>query len=276
MWILITKVSLIIPDIVSILYHTMLILLFRPFFGWSLHSKLQDNALAVRAQKVCTEEATKVNEFFGQYERAFSFQNQTYLVSYCVYTAATIDIQQIRHECPALATAAANRLLTTLNMLESEAKQTPGIRRSIDIIRSHLNQRPHIAPEHAPPIGTLEQSRGSSGYSQTLYREPLITTPLSHDQLESPMQSAVRNTRANAGRFLGSPGPVEVVDSTRTQNVLPYEQIPEDEVGRLMSQAMNMNASWGNWEFFNAGGGFLPDDDGWSPFDTVSNLNMYQ
>ena len=119
----------------------MLILIYRPFFGWFRHAPLRLQSLTIRAQKVCLEEAAGVNEFFRLYGRTFNFQNQNYLVSYCVYTAATIEVQQIQHEELSVASMAAARLSTTLDMLESEAKQTPGIKRSIDIIKSNLDQQ---------------------------------------------------------------------------------------------------------------------------------------
>lgn len=177
----------------------MLILIYRPFFAWSRHERLQNHPLAHRAQQVCTEEATKVNEHFRRYGQTFHFQNQTYLVSYCVYTAATIDIQQIRHEDTSLATAAATRLATTLKMLESEARQTPGIKRSIDIIKSHLAQqhdsekppklqsvpsaRTQIKTETIPPPLSLHIPNHSHP-SYTI--DSALATASPQSQLESP------------------------------------------------------------------------------------------
>lgn len=119
----------------------MLILIFRPFFIWRWRANLRDHPLAIRAQAVCTEQAADVNEIFRAYGRLFNFQYQSYLVSYCVYTAATIDVRLMRHEDRSLAEKAADRLVVTLRMLETELKQTPGIKRSIEIIRSHLGQQ---------------------------------------------------------------------------------------------------------------------------------------
>lgn len=260
--------------ICSILFHTMLILIFRPFFGWSRHSKLQDHALALRAQKVCTEEASKVNEFFRQYGRTFNFQNQTYLVSYCVYTAATIDIQQIRHEDPALATAAATRLSTTLKMLESEARQTPGIKRSIEIIKSHLTQLTEQTPGYAEPQSkaairqhSIPESVSVSEHSGSSFSEPVLsTTPA--QLLERPNRMP-QNMAASQGRFQVNPlGPV---DTGRAP--LAYEPVPDENIGTLMSQAMDVDATWTDWDFFNAGGGFVPDNGNWAPFDPAYHFN---
>ncbi|CAI7670397.1 unnamed protein product [Penicillium bialowiezense] len=240
----------------------MLILIFRPFFGWSQNPKLQDHALAVRAQKVCTESASKVNEFFRQYGRTFNFQNQTYLVSYCVYTAATIDIQQIRHEDPSFASAAANRLSTTLKMLESEARQTPGIKRSIEIIKSHLTQAteqlsvqlPAENPELAHPKSTTRQHslpESVSDYSSS-HSEPMIHSP--EERLASRLGP---NMVAYPSRF--QPNTPLVSDVLSAQ--VTYDTVPDENIGTLMSQAMDVDATWTDWDFFNAGGGFVPDND---------------
>jgi hypothetical protein len=119
----------------------MLILIFRPFFIWRWTTHLRDHPLALRAQVVCTEQAADVNEIFRAYGRLFNFHYQTYLVSYCVYTAATIDVRLIHHDDRNLAEKAADRLVVTLRMLETELRQTPGIKRSIEIIRSHLGKQ---------------------------------------------------------------------------------------------------------------------------------------
>lgn len=71
---------------------------------------------------------------FQAYGRSFNYKNQTYLLSYCVYTAATIEVTQMKQGD----SGAAERLETTLRMLETEAEQTPGIQKSIIIITNQL------------------------------------------------------------------------------------------------------------------------------------------
>ena len=257
----------------------MLILIFRPFFGWSRNAKLQGHTLALRAQKVCTEEANKVNEFFRQYGRTFNFQNQTYLVSYCVYTAATIDIQQIQHEDPNLASAAANRLSTTLKMLESEARQTPGIKRSTDIIKSHLTQlteqlsgQPAARAEEVhPKPDTRQRSIPGSVSEHSSYSEPIVHSP--PHQIERPVHPPGPNLVASHGRFQANPSLVP--DTSHSQPA--YDAVPDENIGALMTQAMDVDARWTDWDFFNAGGGFVPDNGGWAPFDPAYHFNpQYQ
>ncbi|KAJ5820368.1 hypothetical protein N7474_005959 [Penicillium riverlandense] len=239
----------------NILYHTMLILIFRPFFGWSRHSKLQDHALARRAQKVCIEEATEVNEFFRQYGRTFNYQNQTYLVSYCVYTTATIDVQMIQNEDVALATAAVNRLSTTLEMLESEARQTPGIKRSIDIIKSHLAKRAQAGPQESSVIHHSPEQQRRSLYVNVPEQRPhhrpgIASSPSSH--LENRMY------RENYSSIAPPTG----------------DQTPDENIGHILTQAMDVDTPWRDWEFFNAGGGFVPSHANWAPFDPAYNYHM--
>ena len=125
----------------NVLYHTMLILLYRPFSQPKLGMDM-DGELVPHARHVCCEEAALVNAHFQAYGRAFEYRNQTYLLSYCVYTAATIEVQLLRDPDAAVASAAAERLTTTLSMLEVEAEQTPGIRKSVDIIRLQIRSMP--------------------------------------------------------------------------------------------------------------------------------------
>lgn len=122
----------------NILYHTIMILLFRPF---CLHGKkVHDAQPTQHATRVCAEEAKMVNGCFQAYGRTFQHRNQTFLLSYCVYTAATIELQQIKRSNSEDAYAASQRLDTTLKMLEAETVQTPGVRGSFDMIRSRVMQ----------------------------------------------------------------------------------------------------------------------------------------
>ncbi|KAJ5100572.1 hypothetical protein N7456_006624 [Penicillium angulare] len=227
--------------------------------------------MAARAQQVCTEEATKVNGFFHLYERAFKFQNQTYLVSYCVYTAATIDIQQIRHEDHAIATAAAKRLSTTLKMLESEAQQTPGIKRSIDIIKSHLNQWPEVAARQKTTTCSSGQPSWNSNQILASHRS-------------STSSGQVANGRNALPSYTGDSlavGEGQLAANTRTIDLTGLDQPPgyqesQDSIGSLINEAMDVNPPWGDWASFNPSGGFVPEyhDEGWALFDpAVSYFN---
>lgn len=63
----------------------------------------------------------------------------TYLVSYCGYTAAAVDVSEMTSEDSQARNDAATRLSVALKVLETEARQTPSIRRSIGIIKRRLS-----------------------------------------------------------------------------------------------------------------------------------------
>ncbi|OBT70731.1 hypothetical protein VF21_10138 [Pseudogymnoascus sp. 05NY08] len=118
----------------NLVYHTLLILIYRPF----LHST-QSPQLQAHAQTVCSAQSIIINDLFLLYGRTYNYNIMTYLVSYCIYTAATINVHDIKHSDSVLSHEVAARLSVSLRVLESEARQTPGIRRSIDIIKSQLS-----------------------------------------------------------------------------------------------------------------------------------------
>lgn len=123
------------PHVLSLnlLYHALVIILYRPFLSST------DENLRQRSLTVCFAQARIVHDIFILYGNTFRWRLMTYLVSYCVYTAATIDVYEMRTQQGAQARElAASRLSVSLRILESEARQTPGIRRSIDIIKRQL------------------------------------------------------------------------------------------------------------------------------------------
>ena len=132
----------------NIIYHTVRILLFRPFY--LSQSQQHSRDLVAHAHQTCAVAAQYVNTCFQSYGRTFQYRNQTYLLSYCVYTAATIEINEIRSADREIAASAMERLKVTLQMLEAEASQTPGIRSSVDIIRSRIHRQSGV---HASSAG---------------------------------------------------------------------------------------------------------------------------
>ncbi|PYI30070.1 hypothetical protein BP00DRAFT_374036 [Aspergillus indologenus CBS 114.80] len=202
----------------NILYHTMLILIFRPFFIWSWHHKLREHPLAQRAREVCIEQAAGVNEVFRVYGRMFNFQYQSYLISYCVYTAATIDVRLTRHDDRALAESAADRLVVTLRMLETEAKQTPGIRRSIEIIRSYLGQQ------------------------QTWSLDPCL------QDHAATVDDGARDSVGQVGN--------SVYGQMAETSVLSLP--PLDGLDSSIDLDMQIDTSWIDWNADGSGGGFVP------------------
>lgn len=238
-------------DIGSILCHTLSILLYRPFFIWCWDEELRQHPLALRAQTICTEQAAGVNDLFGAYGRLFNFQYQSYLVSYCVYTAATIDVRLVRHDDKALAEMATNRLAITLRMLETEVKQTPGIRRSIEIIRSQIgvpftsdSQRQTRRSSEVPDAGLLNGEKPTE--------MPLQSMVNTLHQASSPQ------TMLDTGLYSTS-GDCVVAGSSH----LPLSE------GLTVAIAPNapLESGWAGLDMDDSGGGFVPDMAYWTPFE---------
>lgn len=236
----------------SILCHTLSILLYRPFFIWCWDEELRQHPLALRAKTVCTEQAADVNDLFRAYGRLYNFQYQSYLVSYCVYTAATIDVRLVRHEDKALAETATNRLAITLRMLETEVKQTPGIKRSIEIIRSQIGVplasgeqgQPRVSSE-VPNSSFLDRERSTG-----MPPQPMIDAL---PQATSPVQTA-----SDTGLYVS---PAEFV-------VTGTSQLPLSEgLGVAMDSNLPLGSEWADWSMDDSGGGFVPDMAYWTPFE---------
>lgn len=140
------------------------------------------------------EETSKINEFLKAHYRTFNFKIQTYLVSYCVYTAATIDVYDIKSHDEAAAAAAAGRLAITLKMLESEARQTPGIRRSIDIIKAQLRTHPEPTRQH-PRINenVSEAQRDPMTVGPKTRFVSITSKPLSLTHISGQLQQSALN-----------------------------------------------------------------------------------
>lgn len=227
----------------------MLILIFRPFFMWKWRANLRDHPLALRAQEVCTEEAAHVKELLRAYGRLFNFRYQSYLISYCVYTAATIDVRLIHHEDKVLAQNAADRLVITLRMLETEVKQTPGIKRSIDIIRSHLDHQ-WLANSRSLPMeisqNCVDGTNTSSGVLASVYGSQFGQNVSSGSFLFSQQAASLHDhVLAPDIQSRLSPG-----NSGGMQNVIENQMPPTDD-------------GWVDLNIDDWGGGFVPDMSYW-------------
>lgn len=187
------------------------------------------------------EQAADVNDLFRAYGRLFNFQYQSYLISYCVYTAATIDVRLVRHNDKALAEMATTRLAITLRMLETEVRQTPGIRRSIEIIRSQIGAASPSSSHHQ-----VERSPGTPHARET-------STVMSLDSMigTSPHVALPRPSISDTSFFESSTEHVGVGPS----------QVPISEEPNLP-----LESEWASWNMNDFGGGFVPDMAYWTPF----------
>ncbi|KAH7038366.1 fungal-specific transcription factor domain-containing protein, partial [Microdochium trichocladiopsis] len=125
------------PHIASLnfLYHALHILLRRPL----LHSP--DAATRARAMAACAAHSQRIHAIHELYARSFPHRLMTYQVSYCIYTAATVDAYETRHAEPRAPGRldAARRLGRAVRTLQDEAEHTPGSGRSLDTIRRQLS-----------------------------------------------------------------------------------------------------------------------------------------
>lgn len=225
--------------------------------------------MAERAHLVCIEEATKVNSFFVCYGRTFAFRNQTYLISYCVYTAATVEVHEVNCGTRKAAEMAAKRLATTVNMLETEARQTPGVRRSVEIIRSQLR----LWSNHT------QQQANSNGEGATNAQQ--------HQELGTPTMNRPLST--SEGTDTGDLGPLDHAQQAQSHSDREYIapasadnvfneglQNSSDATGHLefvnpisLTESFAQDQLLLEREYYDFSGGFAPDMTTWTWQDMV-------
>ncbi|KAF2160104.1 hypothetical protein M409DRAFT_29401 [Zasmidium cellare ATCC 36951] len=200
------------PHILSLnlLYHSLHIILWRPY--------LDRPETASHATNVCINSAQTVHDMFIVYGRTFHWKKMSYLVSYCVYTAATVQVHEMRSTDMRRRQDATKRLAMLLQILESELRQTPGIRRSIDIIKRQLRS---WTPNRAPNASTADDATIAPGEETT--RQGKSSLPLGDQTLQAPSNAAlVPNTEGPNEQLLPQPQ----VDSTNAWAV-QYDQMSD-------------------------------------------------
>ncbi|KAJ4111040.1 hypothetical protein NW760_006227 [Fusarium oxysporum] len=127
----------------TMLYHTTIILLHRPF--------LNNPA----CWKACQEASQCVEQLLQLLDNTFGFQRFTYIMAYCTYTAATVVVQEMKNGRP----DTAERFKMFMRALNAITVSCPGIQRSIDILTKGLGtaveqdqEIPPAVPEQAPQI----------------------------------------------------------------------------------------------------------------------------
>lgn len=129
------------PDTLgSLLYHTLHILLRRPYLN-APNRDLRDEHL-----RECTVHSRKIHAIHQLYTKTFPHRLITYQISYCIYTAATVEAFELKQmKDPKGQAEAASRLAAAVTVLQKEASHTPGSGRSLDTIRRLLSagQRAH-------------------------------------------------------------------------------------------------------------------------------------
>lgn len=121
----------------SLLYHALHILLRRPYLS-SPNRDPEDRNI-----RSCIEHSKKVHAIHSLYSQTFPHRLMTYQVSYCIYTAATVETEELKRASTQQERAdAATRLAAAFRILQQEASHTPGSGRSLDTIRRLLSTGP--------------------------------------------------------------------------------------------------------------------------------------
>ena len=227
------------------MFHCLLIILYRPFLSTpNPRSPLQE-----RASAICVAQTKVLHDFFVLYGRSFNYKFMTYHISYVVYTAATVDVHEMKSPEKRARDEAASRLNISLRILESEAKQSPCIRRSIDIIKRQLS------------IHTTEPSSRASRQSSSI-PAPAIPTA-------EPAQST----------FVAEPNPISFSNHSALPWRPPYGLVtPGNDNGHaqmMQIDSMGMIPDEANWDYVSAdtGAGFQPEVDGWTYGDSLGVPN---
>lgn len=148
---------------------------------------------------------------------------------------------------------AADRLVVTLRMLETEVKQTPGIKQSIEIIQSHTRQlwTPQLQIQDRTPSEGQNAMLSERMTQIGMSLEPVLD-PLPH-QSALPPQIPLD---------LGLPD--SSVDSTVADT--PRLHLSE-RMRAFVDQNLQLNSDWVGWDMDDSGGGFVPDMAYWGSFD---------
>ncbi|KAL4779966.1 fungal-specific transcription factor domain-containing protein [Aspergillus varians] len=130
----------------NLLYHTTLILLHRPF--WS----------APEHHTACRKSADNLEKLLLLLEKTFGFNRITYMIAYCIYTAVSVMIKDVK-----AGDLEANRKMQTfLRALTQATKFCPLIQRSLDIINNSLQSR-------TPRLASLDEIPTAEGIEDANY-----------------------------------------------------------------------------------------------------------
>ncbi|KAI0195530.1 hypothetical protein F4808DRAFT_328695 [Astrocystis sublimbata] len=189
------------PHIVSInlVYHALNILLHRPQLN-SPNADIQETT-----SKICTSHSKHIHDIFCLYSRTFPHRMMTYQVSYCIFTAATVEVDEMTRADQEAATQAAQRLGMAIRALDDESKNTPSIGRSLDTIRRRLATRVSATkPAAQPSLARGDASNGGVASAQpttlpavldannTAEHSSFVDTVLSRD--ETPQEPPLLNS----------------------------------------------------------------------------------
>ncbi|KAF6798897.1 hypothetical protein CSOJ01_12563 [Colletotrichum sojae] len=244
------------PHIVSLnlLYHALHILLMRPYLG------SPDKDVRDRSMKVCIEHSKRIHSIHSLYSETFPHRLMTYQVSYCIYTAATVETEELKRASTQQDREdAAARLAAAFRILQKEASHTPGSGRSLDTIRRLLSTG-NGQPSTLPAARNAEARAGAvaSGPAQQDRR-----------QLRPPGVNLREGAEQNgaSGMTLAASGSQAAPNATQFQsaaNALPLDEhafFPTTE-GNLWDEDLSYGVT-------DTGAGFHPDAFPWAVADNM-------
>ncbi|KAJ5370025.1 uncharacterized protein N7496_006117 [Penicillium cataractarum] len=125
----------------NVLYRASWILLHRIFIPNSLPAPTGAPVNLMReASATCTAKAEEIYELLKLYSKSFGLRNMMYISTWSIYSAATINAIDFQSDDPEIAASASSRLSMSMYVLEKGISQTPGTRRSIEILKHRLRR----------------------------------------------------------------------------------------------------------------------------------------
>lgn len=141
----------------SLLYYTTVILLHRPFHSIPAH------------HAACRTASDNIEKLVLVFEKTYGFSRITYLMAYCVYTGASVMVQDVKK-----GDLEANiKMMTFLQLLRQGTTTCPVVQRSLDIITNGLRSDTTPAPQVGLDTAAADQTPWPRSYLPAFpYRGP--------------------------------------------------------------------------------------------------------
>lgn len=222
-----------------------------------------------------------MNKLYERYGRAFNFGMQSYMISYCVYTAATIDVHQIQSNDDSVSSAAADRLALALQMLENAAQQAPVIKNSMDMLKAQLRRGPQAVVEgsrhtrwESSVAGVVEVHQNtvptavSDIWLNSTSQKERVTTMKTNlsSQLQHHFRNALNWWTVNAETGQATQYVETAMDPPQGQ----YTSIERENQHAFID--LHRPMPFQDLNVLDAGGGFVPSHENWTAQDLVSSF----
>ncbi|CAH0020162.1 unnamed protein product [Clonostachys rhizophaga] len=233
------------PHIVSLnlLYHTLRILIRRPFFA-SSDLLQRDHYLSD-----CEIHLRQIFAIHSLYSRTFPHRLMTYQVSYCIFIAASTEVQELSIASTKVRREeAAMRLAAAVKLLQNEAMHTPGIGRSLDTIR-------RLMCMGAKPGGNSERME-SLNSSRVINTRQISQMSSGHDSESRVTQSGQDTQGLPSGNENLTPVTPRFPSENNTANTDTFSSLINTTTGFDMTDDF-----WPAW--MDTGAGFHPEVMSW-------------